>query len=284
MSGKKKAWIGASGGLALSIMFLMKSGFLISASFPDLLGGGLTCLAFIVLGAFVGGYAPETVPMKLFIYGLLAPSILTNIVAKQDTSTPIGSGAIGGPTLQIEPLNKDASLPYQRRHLAFSQRDTNSAHIVLVQGQASSKPQNTPVMKLPKPKLSADIAVGALKFLGRKPDEKSAFVVGVAKDSNVAQATAKRLKVTYGNAVQIIAPEQSPYQFITIGGLQGMSYAVSIGNQAKRHEMRRLSSPSASNLQPVLRKLSIRVLGGVVLNASALSAYKPQTAPKVARR
>src|SRR2546425_8583177 len=72
--------IGAGAGLSLALVKLVEVNFYIGQPSPIIFGGVLTMLAFAVLAALFTTFADDAEPGKLFMQGLLAPSLLIAVV------------------------------------------------------------------------------------------------------------------------------------------------------------------------------------------------------------
>ncbi len=224
MTGRKKALIGAAGGLALALIFLVKSGFLVTEPGIAIIGGYLTALAFVVLGALVGGFAPEEVPFKIFIFGVIAPSLLTNIIAEADSTgqfTPLDNRPIieSVPSVPVLPKPAASDSVFPRFSLA---------NFILISDHELK------VKILTRKDVGNTLADGVRSLIeGRKTKGRYAFVVGATPNESQALDYAQaltQLPVTKSLGVQVLRAENKKINFVTIGGFLSPEVAAHIRN------------------------------------------------------
>src|SRR5207247_9480898 len=75
-----KFGIGAGAGLCLALVKLVEANFFIGQASQVALGGALTMMAFAILAAVFTAFADENDRGKLFMQGLLAPSLLIALI------------------------------------------------------------------------------------------------------------------------------------------------------------------------------------------------------------
>ncbi len=227
MSTRAKFGIGAGAGFCLSLVKLLEVNFYIGQTPPVIIGGALTVLAFGLVAALYTAFGTdERETGKLFMQGLLAPSLVIALVHRGADATATATPDPSIPTLG-----------------AISELLMPSLH---AQGPAS--PRAAEVQTLRADRFNGSAADGALMLLGRAPARASyVYVVGKTASESEAQAAAAKVRKAAQAAgsrdqVQIFKPEGTADFLVTVGGFQTQSQAT-----ATRRELVKAVAAQASD-------------------------------------
>lgn len=231
---------GGLGGTALALLFLAKSNFLLGEPPLALLGGYLSAGSFVAMGLIVGLVLGEQVPMKIFVFGLMAPSVFSNALSQTEAGGDLGQIELPGlptslPGLNFTPSSATEVAPFPR--------------VILVASQ------DPPIRKIDPGTVGNSVQSGAKKFLGRRsPAIRFAYVVAATADKDKALDFARYLNQAipgvhrFGGA-QILTIEGSRTNIVTIGGLVSREAA----ERLQKHLVN-LAAMSQPSLVPYLLK------------------------------
>jgi hypothetical protein len=210
MSTRAKFGIGAGAGFCLSLVKLLEVNFYIGQTPPVILGGALTVLAFGLVAALYTAFGTdERETGKLFMQGLLAPSLVIALVHRGADATATTTPDPSIPTLG-----------------AISELLMPSLH-----AQAPASPR-AEVQTLRADRFNGSAADGALMLLGRAPARASyVYVVGKTASESEAQAAAAKVRKAVQasgsrDQVQIFKPEGATDFLVTVGGFQTETQAT----------------------------------------------------------
>jgi hypothetical protein len=247
-----RAAIGACAGISLILVKLTEANFYLGRPRDEIVGGLLTVLAFVVLSTIFSTFVDEDNPRKLFVQGLLAPSLLIALV-HQGADVRTVSGDNPGDIPFIGALIAPVVLHAAEPALAQAPR----------------------VKRIDPAALNGTALDGALLLLGRgQPRKTFLFVVGRATDAAQARSTATQLREALSAAWRGgAAPEVEIMQFagqldvyVTVGGLRTSDQA----NAVRREAIAMLLDSRVSNGREQLRVLA----NGKVVDGRQLSATK----------
>jgi len=204
-----KAGIGAGAGLCLAIVKLVEVNFYLGQPQAQVVGGILTAVAFVALAALFSAFVAEKEVRKIFMQGLLAPSLLVALIHQ--------GAAMPGATTTASP---DA-IP------------SLSGLVQLV--EATLYAEQRPGVQVVSPdRLQATVGEGALLMLGRAT-VASSFVYVVGKTTNQQEALAAKERVQrvltgarLSSRAQVIQIQGSPETYVIVGGLRTQPEATRI--------------------------------------------------------
>jgi xanthine/uracil/vitamin C permease (AzgA family) len=200
-----KFGIGAGAGLCLALVKLVEANFFIGQPSQVAMGGALTMVAFAILAAVFTAFAEENDRGKLFMQGLLAPSLLIALIHR-GVDAPEGKAA-------------DVTIPTLGRVSEF--------FVPTVLAQAAAPPAQTKAVQTIKSRdVSGSATDGALILLGR-PQQQAFYVYVVGKTADLAQAqkTADRISKALKEAgastsANVVRTEGSADFLVTVGSFQ----------------------------------------------------------------
>jgi hypothetical protein len=208
-----KFLIGAGAGFSLALVKLVEVNFYIGQASAIVLGGALTMVAFAVLAALFTMFAEDAEPGKLFMQGLLAPSLLVAVVHRGADAANAMAADVTVPTLSITELLMPT-----------------------VHAQAPAAAQ--PAVKTLKPgQFEGTLADGALMVLGRAQQQESfVYVVGKTTDRQQATSAAAKLRRMTQQAglqvpITVVQAEGSSDLFVTVGSFQSAADAAKTKTQ-----------------------------------------------------
>jgi hypothetical protein len=199
-----KLGIGAVGGVCLALVKLVEVNFYIGESGPKAIGGFLTLLAFVLLAALSSVFLGEKEPKKVFLQGLLAPSLL------------------------IALIHQGAGLPAQTPSASPSAIPSFGIMELLIPGVHAEEllqEMQAKALDVPVERIRGTATDGALLALGRGSASASfMYVIGKGTDARQASAVADRVQralLTSGSGlrVQTIRIEGRNELYVTVGGL-----------------------------------------------------------------
>lgn len=215
-----KAVIGGAGGLALALLFLINQKFMMGDGNEAALGAILLSGAVVLVGMLLGAVVPENAPFKIFIYGLMAPSLLSNVVAQSGGSGSPGANIVAP---SLPPLALPAPAPQQS---SFGPRwNFDEARIILA---AETKPG---VRKVAPHEVGNSLRSGALRLLGNDgPPNRFAYVVGTTDSRADALTFAAYLNAAIPQAdrvggVQVLTSGEKSRHVVAVGGLMTLKDA-----------------------------------------------------------
>jgi hypothetical protein len=256
MSTTQKIIVGASGGIALSILKLIQSDFFLDSNKPaSIWGSYLTLVGYIILGALVGLYFCEEsqdlnkTRKSAFLMGLLAPSILLAITTKPVETKDLNLGhADNVPNLG---MMLDALVPsaYAQSPAPASPATGSSAIPIKVLEQKDSL---------------TNFGEGVKSALGiqQPATEQAVFVVGKTGNPEVAQKTAGEINNLLSKQADtklratIIKPDAQDKYFVAIGDVTSPSNAVAIEREAKGTALKTLVESSTQKEKDTAKVLS----------------------------
>jgi hypothetical protein len=205
--------IGAGAGLCLALVKLVEANFFIGQASQVVLGGALTMLAFAILAAVFTAFAEENERGKLFMQGLLAPSLLIALIHRGVDAPEAKAPDVAIPTLGM----------------------VSEFFVPTVLAQApptAAQPQA--VQTIRSKELAGTATDGALMLLGRAQQQASyVYVVGKTADGAQAQKTAAIIRKSVKDAgasapVVVVQPQGSPDFFVTVGSFQTAAGATNV--------------------------------------------------------
>jgi hypothetical protein len=208
-----KFGIGAGAGLCLALVKLVEANFFIGQASQVALGGALTMMAFAILAAVFTAFADENDRGKLFMQGLLAPSLLIALIHR-GVDAPEGKAA-------------DVTIPTLGRVSEF--------FVPTVLAQAPPPPAQSRAVRTIKPRdVEGSATDGALILLGRAQQQTSyLYVVGKTTDVAQAQKTVDRIRTALREAgaspsANVVRTEGGADFLVTIGSFQTSEAATAM--------------------------------------------------------
>jgi hypothetical protein len=219
VTNKEICFIGAIGGLCLSLLKLIESGFFIGNLWSTTsIAAYCTYFVYVFFGIVVAFYftersvASDKIKKNAFILGLLAPSLLLALVAR-----PVGEGESA-----IDPLKGLPRLGNLMVVSAYAESPPcPEGYVVTADGKCIKGEE------IKKKEVEPTFGQAFLSAIGRtQVSQKYAFVVGITKDGAKAEEVAKNIneKILKGETSQAISarvmrPEGRGILFVTVGEL-----------------------------------------------------------------
>lgn len=263
------ALIGASGGLALSLLKLIEANFHIGVENNVMMIGLLTYLSYIVLGVLVSVFFTDVeedkkkVRKNAFIMGLLAPSLLIAIVKKEaPADLPIDSIV---PEENIELRNLD--------NIRFDGYSSAEYDIHFMQSLETVKVSKTLTLGDVTPSTQDKINT-IIQGQNRTPN-KYLYVLGYSDSQEKATSLAKLIDETFFKMDELVTPvKTSVYSLpneryiISIGEIHDRYDIMSISEYAKRQAKR---GQAQGNADPDrIKLLSSIIMNGEIVNGMDL--------------
>jgi hypothetical protein len=266
VTSKEICFIGAIGGLCLSLLKLIESGFFIGNLWSTTsVAAYCTYFVYIFFGIVVAFYftersvASDKIKKNALILGLLAPSLLLALAAR-----PVGQGESVIDTLK--------GLPRLGNLIAID-----------AYAESSTCPEGTIVApdgkcikgeEIKKKEVEPTLGQAFLNAIGRiQPSQKYAFVVGVTNDGAKAEEVAKNIneRILRGEAAQailarVVKPEGRDIFFVSVGGLSTPSEVLKIKALAESSAIDVLSKTG----DPVTKSSAELLLKGKVVEGQVL--------------
>jgi hypothetical protein len=266
ITGKEIGFIGGMGGLCLSLLKLIESGFFIDNFWStNSLAAYFTYIVYIFFGVVMAFYfaerslAVDKIKKNAFILGLLAPSLLLALTAR-----PIGKEGSLAETL--ESLPKLGSLIVRS---AYAQSAPCPGGYIkapddkCVEGDEIKKKQVEPTF-----------GQAVLTAIGRaQPPEKYIFVVGITKDGAKAEEVAKNIREkilkskTSGEiSAKVVRPEGKGVLFVTVGTLSSKADALKVKAMVESSAINALTKAG----DPVTKSSAELLLKGRIIEGRTL--------------
>jgi hypothetical protein len=210
MSTKMKAWIGGCAGVCLALIKLIEQQFLIGQTWEHRAGGYATAVSFVVIAALFASFIEETKAGKVFMQGLLAPSLLVAVLHQGGTEVlPTEQGAASADTArELSDLGASRDTPWNWSLIpsAYAQEAPPASEPERSEGTLA-------VRTISRSDLGIGFAEGALQLLGRgRPPTSFALVVGRTTDQE------KAVKALHQLTEVLVEEKEQPQLFRAPGG------------------------------------------------------------------
>lgn len=263
-----KTLIGFLAGICISVVILYKiwpAGMVLSLSVDLLIGKLIPLVAFPVLSMIFVTFVEEKTPGKLFMHGLLAPSMLFTLVGTGQTQ---GVGNVPVSTVQSISVigSNDGSTI---RPLSRMQRLPTTFFISSAYAEEPFH-QDPEVLKLTKNFFQLTVGNGIRSVFGRyDPSQRYVVVVGKTNEFSIAKKLAKKLKqipAVARHGVKLIKPVGSDITYVSIGLFSRPDTAFTNQTLLLREVLRTPPTLMLSDHDELVRYLE----GGVVVDGLAL--------------